>query len=277
MFNPNAKPFGATLPTLATSQHSQVRQEADYIQERIVASTVLCRKLTSEIKKGEKRLGKAREDGCSEEPIISLKKKIKKQRSRLNRGARNQQLLEERLRAILGEIEKLEQRQWRRSAPQLYTPQNMGAGHTANPQYDVFWSMHPQPPTPALCPPPMLPLHMQGPYHPVVGYVPRAPVLQPVQVPRLAYTQPKQQIVPFLDGMEMSPADTMSPYDLTGPTSFPVAHNFDLADGVDNMQISDVQPMATQSHGSNLSLIASMPDNQSAAIRLQRAARKGKE
>jgi hypothetical protein len=58
-------PFGADIPTLATAQHSLIRQEADYIHERITAAAALHKKLTSEIwsaeRKLEKKLEKARQ------------------------------------------------------------------------------------------------------------------------------------------------------------------------------------------------------------------------
>lgn len=273
MFNPNAASFGPTLPTLATAQHSQVRQEADYIRDRLTAEQIFSRRLLNEIKKGEKRLGKAREDESLKEAAVSLKKGIKKQRSRLNRSTRNQQLLEERLAALLAEIERLEQRQWRRSAPPLYTRQTLSSGQMADPPYGPLWSTHPAPLTAALWPPPMLPFHLQATSPAVFGYAPRAPTLQPVRVPGLSYYQPIQQSINGFDDTTMSPADTVSPYDLNPARGFPVAQSMGLIHAMDGMQICEGETSSIQSYGTEEAFYSSMPDHQSAAIRLKRTAR----
>ncbi|EXJ55481.1 hypothetical protein A1O7_08408 [Cladophialophora yegresii CBS 114405] len=284
-------PFGAGIvPTLATAPHSHIRQEADYIRERIDAARALHRKLTSEIRRNESKLEEVREDEFSGRPntstpvsITSLKKSIRKRRSRLNRCARNLAAFGDRLAAITLQMQALQQRQWRHSAPQLYGLENACPEHLASAPCRHDWSAStlsnvPQPPTPALI---VHPLHVQSQHHPVVGYLPRTPVLRPVHVPRLADTEALQESAGpkhVFDGVEISPTNTVSPYDLNAPRGFPAAQRIDLAEAVSNMRISQIQELDHVPESVvDLSKRLRRLDHESAALRLQKLARKGEE
>ncbi|OCT44708.1 hypothetical protein CLCR_06156 [Cladophialophora carrionii] len=289
----NLMPCGVGVPTLATAQHSHIRQEADYIHERINAATALHRKLSSEIRRAERRLDKARQDKWPDEPntaisITSLKKSIRKQRSRLNRCARNLAAFEDRLAAITLQMQALQQRQWRHSAPQLYGLEDACPERFASAPCRHDWSASTplhilQPPTPALGAG-VLETQMQGQmqsqHHPVVGYLPRTPVLRPVQVPRLVETEVFQQSagpMHVFEGVEISPTGTVSPYDLSPPRGFPAAQRIDLADAVSNLRISQArEPDQAPRLGVDLSQRLRLLDHESAALRLQRLARKGR-
>jgi hypothetical protein len=249
--------------------------------------------------------------------IMSLKRGIRKRRSRLNRCARNLATFQDRLAAISMQMQSLQQRQWRRSAPQLCGLENTSTGsgvHLAGgtpcrPDWSVLTPFNlPRPGTPALCAYPLqmrvemeMEIGMQSQHHSIVGYgyVPRTPVLRPVHVLRLADTlslQPEanQCHAHVLGGpveMDISPTDTVSPYDLDPPRGFPAIGHVDLADAVRGLCISQGQlghvpvvhePKAADHRGEvevevDLSLprCLGMLGHESAGLRLQRLARKG--
>src|ERR1700743_1083858 len=108
----NRAPFGTPTPTLARSQYSRLRQEADYVQDRITAYHAREEQLAREIRKAERNLDEARTRPDSKASPKSCNKSVGKWRSRQAQCARNRQALEARLADLSVEIQRLEQRQW---------------------------------------------------------------------------------------------------------------------------------------------------------------------
>ncbi|EXJ75240.1 uncharacterized protein A1O5_01936 [Cladophialophora psammophila CBS 110553] len=300
-------PFGSPRPTLVTALHSQVRQEAEYIQERIAAAEGLYRKLTMDIIKTQTDLGEVEKNGDSEKVINSIKRKIRKKRSRLNRCVKNRQIFETQLATIFGEMRRMEQRQWRHhSASRIHNLGMSSAGDFGNASCTApSW---PAIPYMSASRGPDLVQNLEGPilkvpysrfpqdlYQSVPNYVPQTPVLRPTQIPQLRFAQPHQQEcgVPRVSNEPgISPTDTVSTYELSSPRGFPVNYTpaatqqVDLLQAMSQMHISQpheslaqtssIPTMVLGQRSLDLSQHPSMLDHQSVAFQLQKAAKKGR-
>ncbi|KIW34216.1 uncharacterized protein PV07_01008 [Cladophialophora immunda] len=285
----NLAPFGSSRPTLVTALHSQVRQEAEYIQDRISAAECLDRKLTAEIAKAQAKLGEVRKTEGSRELAKSLKRIIRKKRSRLNRCVKNRQAFEARLATIFADMERMEQRQWRHSSPNLH---NFGMSFTGDKL--PSWTAHLSGPSAqTLNAPTLQTQYIQLPQplnHSVSIHVPQTPVIRPTQSGFGHTPQEYYGVAEAGSGPGISPTDTVSPYELSSPKGLPVtyipaAHQVHVLDAMNQMHISQphesyvqTSSIPTTAIGQNIDLLQrpSMLDHQSAAFRLERAARKRK-
>ncbi|KIW97940.1 uncharacterized protein Z519_01524 [Cladophialophora bantiana CBS 173.52] len=233
-------PFGSPRPTLVTALHSQVRQEAEYIQERIAAAEGLYRKLTADIMKAQADLGEVQKNGGFEKVINSFKRNIRKKRSRLSRCVKNRQIFETRLATIFAEMKRMEQQQWRHhSASHIHNLGMSSAADFGNASYTApSWSAIPYMSaswyTGTL-------QNLEGPilqapysrfpqdlYQSVPNYVPQTPVIRPTQIPQLGFAQPDQQecgVRRVSNEPGISPTDTVSPCELSSPRGFPVNYS----------------------------------------------------
>jgi chromosome segregation ATPase len=111
-------PFCTTgIPFLATSQYSQWRQEADYIQDRIAAAKNLQQRLLVEMENAWQRLEEL--EDTTEGPglkkwVRTLNRSIRKRLSRLDRCEENIHALEKQLDFIFAEVRRLQHAQWAR-------------------------------------------------------------------------------------------------------------------------------------------------------------------
>ncbi|KIW82035.1 hypothetical protein Z517_05062 [Fonsecaea pedrosoi CBS 271.37] len=293
-------PFSSTRPTLVTAQHSQVRQEAEYIQERIAAAECLYRRLTAEITKTQHRLVEARKHKSSDGLTNSLKRSIRKKRSRLNRCVKNRQAFEARLATIFAEMDRMEQRQWRHSSPNLpdfgrsHVPEDRNAS-IAVPSWTTSYMSTPSVrSTVQTLDIPTIPMQLQSLHHAVPIHTPQTPVIRPTQFSQITLGRPHEQDLGFSQAGNdavISPSDTVSSYELNSPNGFPVtyipaAHQADVLDALHRMHISTPQESHTQPSSIPTTAIGQgnidfshrlrMFDHQSAAFRLERAARKHK-
>jgi hypothetical protein len=132
---PRVSLFSTAAPALAASPHSLLRQEADYIQDRLVAIQAQQKRLQREIRKltinwesvqylslfDAEIDGNARTDQGTIEPWTEnestarqedkLKKALRKRRARLNRSLRGQAVFEGRLMQLFEQMATLEERQ----------------------------------------------------------------------------------------------------------------------------------------------------------------------
>ena len=282
----NLTPFGGEIPSLVTSQYSHIRQQADYVQERIIAARALHRKLTLDIQKTGKKLLAAKDNNGSKELIGSLKRAVVKLRNRMNRCARDLSVFEEQLAVISAHMQDLEQRQFRHnSVPHLHYSRSEPAGHATGAPHDLqLWS------APLASSRghlnvfegnidfPQLP---QGLFESAFNNRPQTPMLRPVQFPPMGFTHPFPQRAPPQPEMDISPTGTFYTWDLDSPRGFPATNRLDIVAGVNGLQImggqsSTMNPgtagSALQRTGRDFSQLPSMLDHQSAALRLQRAA-----
>jgi hypothetical protein len=113
-------PFGGLAPSLVTAQHSQIQQEANYVQERITAAKSSARKINAEIRRIEDKIKQARDNLQPRTMIDAYKKSRRRHRSRLNRCEKNRKVWEDRLDGVGVEIRILAQKQWRHNgAPEF--------------------------------------------------------------------------------------------------------------------------------------------------------------
>ncbi|OAP65735.1 hypothetical protein AYL99_01707 [Fonsecaea erecta] len=288
------RPFASSRPTLVTALHSQVRQEAEYIQECIAATHRLHSSLKAEIARTEAKLVEARTLEGSRDIANSLKRNIRKKRSRLNRCLKNRQILEARLITIFADIARMERQQWRHSSPNLH-----GLGIADSPT-GPSWHTHMYFSTPG-APGGMLALNvptlqMQYQGFPEALYQsvpdgPQTPLIRPTLFSQAGIGHPHLQdfgVAQAGHELGISPTDTVSPCELSSPNAFPVAYipaaQVNLVEVLDQMHISqphtetsNIPTTAPEQRNLGLSQRLSMLDHQSAAFRLEKsAARKGR-
>jgi hypothetical protein len=275
-------PFSGLAPSLVTAQHSQIQQEANYVQERITAAKSLARKINAEVRRIEDKIKQARHNSQPRTMIDEYKKSLRRHRSRLSQCERNRTVWENRLGGIGVEMRILEQKQWRHnSAPELA---RVGPLHRNNMTSVPQWQNVPiesgywippslqtyGPAAQMVLSQPRQELYQQFPIP-----LPLTPTLQPTIFPPLR-TQPLQTFTPAFPPVfyGSSPTDTVSTFDLSSPGAMTAAQMSQLQLAEEAQYDVDADPLVRgDSTAQDAILLPGLQNHQTAALRLMKAAR----
>lgn len=270
--SPHPKSPPGKQPSLCTAQHSILQQERLYLLQSLADEERRKERLISTLRKIEAALNLTSSDPNGE--AKALRKKLRILRSKLNRCKRNTEALSQNLDAVVIQMQRLDDYQWRRAHHDYAQQTQYGLMTSLSPTRTFAATINP-----SLAGPSMQHLRTDAmPQSPFLNYqqqaiiqsvyanpveqtlmsqVPATPVLRPVQCsfsdafslsspPRqgvssiLTNPTPTSELYSY-NSTGPSPTDTVSPYSLNSNSWVP-SQNFPSQSNA--IQVSSIQPNA---------------------------------